>query len=150
MERTNANTLTFTYFSPDMEEGYPGNLSIKMIYTLTDNNELKITYEATTDKSTVLNLTHHSFFNLHGAGNGSVNDHELYINADYFTPTDSGLIPTGEIVAVAGTPMDFTTPALIGSRIDADFEALHIGNGYDHNYVLNQAEPKQLIIDASA
>ncbi len=149
MERTDANTLTFSYLSPDMEEGYPGNLSIKMVYSLTNENELKVTYEATTDKATVLNLTHHSFFNLHGAGNGTINDHILYLNADYFTPTDSGLIPTGEIVAVAGTPMDFTSPTEIGLRVDTDFEALNLGNGYDHNFVLNQTEPKQLILAAT-
>lgn len=149
MDKVNDNTLVFNYLSKDMEEGYPGNLSIKMVYTLSDDNDLKITYEATTDKSTVLNLTHHSFFNLHGAGNGTINDHILYINADYYTPTDAGLIPTGEIAAVAGTPMDFTTPTPIGKRVDDDFEALNLGNGYDHNYVLNQPEEKQMITAAS-
>lgn len=132
--------LEFHYLSADGEEGYPGNLDVKMIYELTDDNEFKISYEAETDQATIINLTHHSFFNLHGAGNGSVNDHVLMINAGQYTPVDQTLIPTGELASVAGTPMDFQQPTEIGSRIDADFEQLQFGNGYDHNYVLNRGE----------
>jgi len=138
--QTDNQTLVLTYLSPDGEEGYPGNLNVKVQYKLTDENELKIEYWANTDKPTPVNLTHHSFFNLHGAGNGTVNDHILQINADYYTPVDEGLIPTGEIAPVEGTPMDFRQPTAIGERIDADFEQLKFGNGYDHNYVLNAAD----------
>lgn len=149
MNKINEQTLEFSYLSKDMEEGYPGNLEIKMVYKLSDNNAITITFEATTDKSTIVNLTNHILFNLHGAGHESVNNHVLYLNADYYTPTDAGLIPTGDINPVAGTPMDFTSPTIIGKRLDEDFEALKLANGYDHNFVLNQPEPKQIIIAAS-
>lgn len=132
-------TLVLTYLSPDMEEGYPGNLNVKVRYELTDNDEFRIEYWATTDKATPVNLTHHSFYNLHGAGNGTINDHVLQINADFYTPVDEGLIPTGEIAPVEGTPMDFRKPMVIGDRVDADFEQLKFGLGYDHNWVLNAA-----------
>jgi aldose 1-epimerase len=138
--QVDGQTLKLTYLSPDMEEGYPGNLDVTVQYKLTDDNELKIEYWATTDRPTPVNLTHHSFFNLKGAGNGNVNNHIVQINADYYTPVDEGLIPTGEIAPVEGTPMDFTEPTPIGERIDVDFEQLEFGNGYDHNWVLNQAD----------
>ena len=131
-------TLELTYLSKHMEEGYPGNLTIKVIYELTDDNELKIEYWATTDQTTVVNLTHHSFFNLRGAGNGTINDHLLQINASYYTPVDQGLIPTGEIASVESTPMDFRELTIIGKRVDANFEQLKFGLGYDHNFVLNK------------
>jgi aldose 1-epimerase len=111
-----------------------------MTYKLTDDNAFRIDYEATTDKPTIANVTHHSYFNLNGEGNGTINDHILYIDSDFYTPTDAGLIPTGAILPVDGTPMDFRTPTAIGDRVDADFEALLFGKGYDHNYVLNNQD----------
>lgn len=135
----NQQKLELTYLAKDLEEGYPGNLNVKVIYTLTDANELKIEYWATTDAPTFINLTHHSFFNLHGAGKGSINDHVLYINAEQYTPVDEGLIPTGEFLQVTGTPMDFTKATIIGQRVDEDYRQLKYGLGYDHNWVLNTA-----------
>lgn len=134
--------LELSYLSIDGEEGYPGNLEVKVIYYLTDNNELKITYTATTDKATPVNLTHHSFFNLHGAGKGSINDHVLQINASYFTPIVEGLIPTGELAPVENTPFDFRTPTSIGLRVNEDNQQLKFGNGYDHNFLLDSAGMK--------
>ena len=136
----NQQKLELEYLSVDGEEGYPGNLSVKVVYTLTENNELKTEYWATTDKATPINLTQHSFFNLKGAGKGNVNEHIMQINADSFTPVDEGLIPTGEIALVDGTPFDFRVPTSIGARLDEDNLQLKFGGGYDHNWVLNKAE----------
>jgi aldose 1-epimerase len=134
MQTDEGPALKLTYLSKDGEEGYPGNLKCTVIYTLTDNNELKISYEAETDKDTVVNLTHHSYFNLGGHGSGDILGHELMLNADNYTPVDEGLIPTGETRPVKDTPMDFTKPMGVGARID------HVEGGYDHNYVINNSD----------
>lgn len=134
----NGINLELTYTSRDGEESYPGKLSVKVIYTLTENNEIKLSYSATSDKDTIINLTNHSYFNLAGAGSGTILNHKLQINADQFTPTDAGSIPTGELQSVKGTPMDFTASTAIGERIDQSFEQLILGKGYDHNWVLNK------------
>jgi len=138
-------TLELNYFSKNMEEGYPGNLNVKIIYHLNNKDELKIEYFAKTDESTHVNLTHHSFFNLLGAGNETINEHLLYINANSFTPVDETLIPTGNIELVANTPFDFSVPTKIGNRINQEDNQLNYGKGYDHNYVLNNSQSEEII-----
>jgi aldose 1-epimerase len=133
-----ANSIQLSYLSKDGEEGYPGNLTATVTYTVTDNNELRIDYAATTDKDTVVNLTNHSYFNLAGQGQGNILAHQVMIAADRFTPVDKGLIPTGELKKVDGTPFDFRTPHAIGERIDAKDDQLVYGKGYDLNWVLNR------------
>ncbi|SHM74749.1 aldose 1-epimerase [Cyclobacterium lianum] len=132
--------LAMKYVSEDGHGGFPGELTVHMNYFLTDDNEFKITYEARTDKPTIANLTHHSFFNLNGHGEGDVKNHMLKLEADRFTPVNEVLIPLGELRPVKGTPMDFTSPHLIGERIDSDYPQLQIAGGYDHNWVINREE----------
>jgi aldose 1-epimerase len=131
-------TLKLTYLSRDMEEGYPGNLQVTVVYTLTNDNALKISYEATTDKKTVVNLTNHSYFNLSGNTKRDILDHTLLLEASKFIPVDEGLIPTGEIKPVKGTPFDFTSPAVVGSRINEKDQQLVVGKGYDHCFVFDK------------
>jgi aldose 1-epimerase len=136
--KTNAGpAVILSYLSKDGEEGYPGNLNVRVVYTLTNKDELKIEYSATTDKDTVTNLTHHSYFNLAGEGNVDILNHQVLINGNRFVPTDAGSIPTGELRNVAGTPFDFRKLTAIGARINQDEEQLKFGNGYDHTWVIN-------------
>lgn len=143
--------VKFIYYSPDMEEGYPGNMHVEVIYTWTDNNELVIDYRCSSDKPTVLNITNHAYFNLKGAGNGDILDHVLQIRASEFTPVNPDLIPLGTNISVDGTPFDFREPHKIGERINQDFEQLILGMGYDHNFVLdNDIEPDAIVYEESS
>jgi aldose 1-epimerase len=134
-----SQTLELNYFSPDGEEGYPGNLKVKVTYTLTANQDLQIEYFATTDAATIINLTHHSFFNLSGKLGQNISDHHLTIFAEHYLPIDEGSIPTGAIASVTGTPFDFRRPKSIGQDLDQEHEQLSFGRGYDHNFVLQGA-----------
>ncbi len=142
--------VKLTLFSPDGDQGFPGNLTTEVIYTLTDEDELIVDYKAVTDKPTVINLSQHSYFNLASHAAGFILGHELTINADHFTPADENLIPTGELRPVEGTPLDFRKPHKIGERIEDEYEQLIIGRGYDNNFVLNKETPGELSFAASA
>ncbi len=137
VEQPDGKTLIFTYLSKDGEEGFPGNLTTNVAYSITDDNELKMEYEASTDKMTIVNLTNHAFFNLNGEGSGEILNHSVQIFADKFNPVDSTLIPTGPLQSVSNTPFDFNSAKTIGEMIDADNEQLKFGKGYDHNYILS-------------
>ena len=140
VSKPDSPAVQFTYLSKDGEEGYPGNLNVKVTYTLTPKNEIRIDYSATTDKDTVVNLTNHSYFNL--AGSGDILGHEVVIHASHTTPVDRTLIPTGELAPVKGTPFDFTTATTVGARIAQENEQLKFGGGYDHNWVLDNKSGK--------
>lgn len=142
------NSLRLTYHSPHMEFGFPGNMDVEVVYTLTDENEIIMEYNVTTDRKTVLNLTNHAYFNLKGEGEGTILDHVVTINADSITEVDEELIPTGKILSIKGTPLDFTAPKPIGQEIDEDYLPLQLGNGYDHNFILNKNEPGKLELAA--
>src|SRR5664280_186307 len=140
LKNSEAPSVRFSYTSPDMEEGFPGTVKAEVVYTWTDFNEIIMDYTCTTDKKTVVNVTNHAYFNLHGAGNGDILDHILTLKAAAFTPVDSFMIPTGELRPVDGTPFDFNTPHAIGERINEKYDQLILGRGYDHNYILDNKE----------
>lgn len=149
--------MEFYYFSKDGEDGFPGNLNVKLIYTLTEDNALRFYYEATTDKTTICNFTNHAFFNLNGCGSGSINNHQLQLNADNYLPVDSNLIPTGKIEPVMGNVFDFKKPEIIGSRLtpnagagEAAYEQIKLAAGYDHCFVLNIEVGKHMQLAATA
>jgi aldose 1-epimerase len=149
LESPDAIGLEFKYVSLDGEEGFPGKLSVKVVYWWTNANEFKIEYSATTDATTIVNLTQHSYFNLAGEGSGDILNHVLMINADSYTPVNKNQIPTGTLVAVQGTPFDFMKPTVIGDRIDADGEQLKFGGGYDHNWVINKNKTGEMALAAT-
>jgi len=149
VESVNDREIHLSYLSPDGEEGFPGNVKIDMIYSLTDDNGLKIEYKATTDKSTVINLSNHSIFNLKGFGNGTIADNILMIKATYITPVDSVLIPTGELMSVAQTSFDFNQPKAINANIEDNNIQLKFGKGYDHNWVLDRTTENEVELVAS-
>jgi aldose 1-epimerase len=142
--------VEFTYVSRDGEEGFPGTLTTKVTYTLSNRNEFKITYKATTDKPTICNLTHHSYFNLAGEGSGDILGTEITLKCSKYTPIDSVLIPTGELADVAGTPFDFREPTVIGARVNEDNQQLKFGLGYDHNWAIDRKGQKGLVLAATA
>ncbi|UIR54736.1 galactose mutarotase [Sphingobacterium sp. SRCM116780] len=139
VKSANDSAITFSYTLPDGAEGFPGNIAMEVTYSLNDQNELTIAYQAQSDKKTVINLTNHAYFNLNGEGSGTVLDHQLQLFADQFTPVDSTLIPTGELASVKGTAFDFTVAKTIGKDINANDQQLFYGKGYDHNFVLNKS-----------
>lgn len=145
-----ATTVTFSMVSQHDDEGYPGKLIVSVTYSLTEYNEIAIKFKATTDATTIVNLTNHAFFNLNGEGTGLIERHTISIDADYFTPVNDSLIPTGEIRSVLNTPFDFTTSQTIGLRINSNDEQLKIGNGYDHNFILRNQDTAKLALAASA
>lgn len=148
-KQINAQTLELSYLSADGEEGYPGNLSVKVTYTLADDNSLQMAYSASTDKKTIINLTNHAYYNLNGAGTSTINDHLLMINADKYTPVDSTLIPTGILASVVGNPFDFRKERPIGDSLAVSNQQLKNGLGYDHNFVLNRKPGNDLQLAAT-
>ena len=149
VDQVTDNAIVFSVLCPDGHDGMPGNRKIVMTYTLTADNEFKVDYVAETDKATHMNISHHSFFNLKGEGNGTINDHVLYINASATTPVDAVLIPTGEIADVTGTPFDFREPKAIGRDVNVENEQLGYGAGYDHNWVLDRKTESEMELAAS-
>jgi len=147
-EKTNGSSVEFSLHSPDMDQGFPGNLNVRVTYTLTEDNQLKLSYWAVSDADTIVNLTNHSYFNLAGHASGDVLSQKVWIDSDYFTEADAESIPTGKILPVAGTPMDFNQWRVIGEEIDSDYQAVVLGKGYDHNWILKTKEDKVSLVAA--